>query len=160
MFKLALFIVIGVPVIAQNPFEVAREHYKIELENEWVRIARVSYGPHETAPFHDHPAVAAIYIYTMDGGPLLFTHDEIGQIRRPAVKAGQLRYAGPVHERHEVAYLGDVATEYLRIELKTQPIGIPPQDFRSKLEPHAVGANLSKVDFENGQVRIVRLYCA
>jgi hypothetical protein len=145
---------------AQNPFEVAKDHYTLEFENEWVRISRVTYGPHETAPVHDHPSVPAVYIYTTDGGPILFKHDQIGNIRTPAVKAGQLRYARPNRERHDVEYLGDIATEYLRIELKTEPLGIPPRDFRSALDSHSADASFSKVDFENGQLRIVRQYCA
>ena len=110
---------------AQNPYDVARDHYKLELETEWVRISRVSYGPHGTAPVHDHPSVPTVYVYTTDGGPILFKRDQIGNIRRRAVKAGQLRYARPSLERHDVEYLGDDPTEYLRIELKSKPLATP-----------------------------------
>ena len=36
------------------------KHYKVELENDKVRIVRISYGPHEKSVMHSHPAGAII----------------------------------------------------------------------------------------------------
>ena len=32
------------------------KHYKVEFENNKVRIVRISYGPHEKSVMHSHPA--------------------------------------------------------------------------------------------------------
>jgi quercetin dioxygenase-like cupin family protein len=153
--KLLLISWFCVLAFAQDPFVAAKDHYRLEFENDWVQVSRVSYGPHETAPVHDHPAVPTVYVYMTDGGPIRFSHDKIGVIERPAVKAGQIRFARPNIERHEVEYLGDAPCEYLRIQLKTEPLDIPARDIRLAPAPHA-----NKVEFENAQLRILREYCA
>ena len=40
----------------QDPVRVDPEHYRVELENEKVRVLRVRYGPHEKSVMHGHPA--------------------------------------------------------------------------------------------------------
>src|ERR1035438_1045256 len=70
-------------LLAQNPFEVAGDHYRLAFENPWVRATRVTYGPHETAPVHNHPPnPVTVYVYVTG-----FTID-----RKP-VKAGAIRVA-------------------------------------------------------------------
>ena len=91
---------------------------------------------------------------------MVFRHIEFGNIRRPAVKAGQIRYASPNIEKHAVEYLGDIPTEYLRIELKTRPIGLPERDVRLKPAAFNTEASFSNTEYENGQLRIIRWYCA
>lgn len=142
---LAFWLALG--AVGQDPFVVSPDHYKLELDNSWVQIARVSYRPHDTAPVHDHPTRPAIYIYLTDGGPIVFTHNTIGKVTRPAVKAGQIRYARPTIEKHEVQYLGNIPTEYLRIELKTELPDLMERDVRMP-------------EFENSQVRLSRISCA
>jgi quercetin dioxygenase-like cupin family protein len=150
----------------QDPFRVAGEHYHLVFENDWARVARVTYGPHETAPVHDHALTpTAIYIYVTDGGEFRFKHmtglKVAGTtITRPGVKAGAIRFAHSARETHSVEYLGEVPTEYVRIELRTEVrdllirnIRIPPP----VMDP-AKSALLS--EFENGQVRILRVVCA
>ncbi len=144
---------------SQSPFEAAKDHYKLELDNDWLQIALVIYGPHETSPIHDHPAMPAVYIYTTDGGPIAFSHDKTGKITRPAVKAGQIRYARPNAERHQAEYLGDKPAEYLRLELKTVALDMPSKDVRLPAQLHAGPESLLKTDYENGQIRILRIYC-
>jgi hypothetical protein len=155
VIKLVLISCLCVSAFAQDPFIAAKRHYKLEFENDWVQVSRVSYGPHETAPVHDHPAVPTVYVYITDGGPIRFLHDKIGVIERPAVKAGQIRFARPNIERHTVEYLGDAPCEYLRIQLKTEVLELPARDVRLAPAQHA-----NKIVFENAQIRILREYCA
>ena len=42
-------------VFAQDPVEVAPEHYKVLFENERVRVLETRYGPGESSDFHTHP---------------------------------------------------------------------------------------------------------
>jgi quercetin dioxygenase-like cupin family protein len=45
----------------QDPVTVDPKHYKIELENEQVRVLRVNYGAHEKSEMHSHPNSVAIF---------------------------------------------------------------------------------------------------
>ena len=45
----------------QDPVKVDSKHYKVELENEQVRVLRVNYGAHEKSEMHSHPDSVAIF---------------------------------------------------------------------------------------------------
>jgi len=151
---------------AQDPFRAAGDHYHLIFENAWTRVARVTYGPRETAPVHDHPLTpTAIYIYVTDGGEFRFKHmtglKVAGTvITRPAVKAGAIRFAHSAPETHSVEYLGDMPTEYIRIELRTEALDLPIRNIR--IPPPVMDLAKSAIlnEFENGQVRILRIVCA
>src|SRR5262249_19945701 len=42
------------PVSKLDPAKVDAKHYKVELENEHVRVLRIHYGPHEKGETHEH----------------------------------------------------------------------------------------------------------
>jgi len=161
-----LLVLMAACASAQDPYTVAGDHYHLVFENEWARVSRVTYGPHETAPVHQHPPTpTTIYIYVTDGGEFRFNHITGFKvsgftITRPAVKAGAIRFAHSAPETHTVEYLGDAPTEYVRIELRTESLGIPIRDVR--IPPAAMDPARSAVkkEFENGQVRILRVVCA
>ncbi len=46
----------------QDPVQVDSKHYKVELENDAVRVLRVSFGPHERSPMHSHPKGLIVYL--------------------------------------------------------------------------------------------------
>jgi quercetin dioxygenase-like cupin family protein len=46
---------------AQDPVNVDSKHYKVEIENDQVRVLRVSYGAHEKSEMHSHPDSVAIF---------------------------------------------------------------------------------------------------
>ena len=151
---------------AQDPYAVAGNHYRMLLENDWVRVSLVSYGPHESTPVHDHSATpTAIYVYLTDAGPLRFKHmtgmKVAGEVvTRPAVKAGEIRLGHSAPETHSTEYLGDAPMKYLRIELRTE---VPEAVVRNvRIQPPAMERNRTAVlnEFENGQVRILRVICA
>jgi len=35
---------------------------KVEIENQWVRVLRVTQAPHEKSPMHEHPASVVVYL--------------------------------------------------------------------------------------------------
>jgi hypothetical protein len=41
--------------MAQDPINVDPKHYKVEMENDRVRVLRIRYGPHEKSVMHGHP---------------------------------------------------------------------------------------------------------
>jgi uncharacterized RmlC-like cupin family protein len=40
---------------AQDPVRVDPKHYKVEFENDRVRVLRINYGPREKSVMHGHP---------------------------------------------------------------------------------------------------------
>jgi hypothetical protein len=150
----------------QDPYTVVGGHYHLLFENAWVRASLATYQPHDTAPVHEHPPTpTCVYIYVTDGGEFRFKHITGFKvsgytITRPAVKAGAIRFAHSAPETHSVEYLGDIPTEYVRIELRTEPLDIPIRDVR--IPPANMDPSKSAIrkEFENGQVRILRVVCA
>jgi hypothetical protein len=81
-FRWAVFLSLFASVVfAQDPLTISPQAYKLELENEWVKVERVHYGPHEKIPAHDHPQRATVFVYLNDGGPIIFDSSEefVGQ---------------------------------------------------------------------------------
>jgi quercetin dioxygenase-like cupin family protein len=64
----------------QDPVQVDSKHYRIELENDDVRVLRVSFGPHEKSPMHSHPR-----------GLLVFLTDQYSQHTDSAGRIHELR---------------------------------------------------------------------
>ena len=159
---MAMIGLIAISGLAQDPFKVAPQAYKLEFENEWVKVARVHYGPHEKIPVHDHTKTAAAYVYLNDSGPVIFRHIglEYGAITRQPTKAGSFRLYRAVKEVHEVENTSDLPSDFLRVEFKTRPVNESSLRGRFNREDYPAGENFKKVQFENEQIRATRLVCA
>jgi hypothetical protein len=146
---------------AQDPLKILPDSYRLELENEWVRVVHVRYEPHAKLPAHDHPTVPTAYVYLNDAGPVLFKHIGLsyGVIGRPATVAGAIRLARAVQEVHEVENPGDTPSEFLRVEFKRMPLDTPLRG-RYYPETHPPGEHFSKLHFENEYLRLTRRACA
>jgi hypothetical protein len=83
-----------------DPVVVDARHYKMEFENEQVRILRIHFGPHEKSVLHEH-ILNRVVIYLNDQGTR---------------KAGDVRMAGAATHTEENA--GDQAADRIAIELK------------------------------------------
>jgi hypothetical protein len=143
---------IATPARAQEPTVAAPKNYKVELENEYVKVTRATFAPREKVPVHLHPTHPTVYVYLTDGGPMRFIHDtQDYTVERAPVRAGGIRYNRNWRdETHVIEYLGDIPTEYLRVELKTTP-DQPHRDAR--LSPQ------ESTPIEDAQVRISRHRC-
>lgn len=148
--------------LAQDPLKTLPNAYKLEFENEYVRVVRVHYAPHEKLPAHEHTITASAYVYLNDGGPVVFNHidKEYGAVTRPATKAGSFRIYHGIQEHHEVENQSDLPSDFLRVEFKTEPLEEKSLKGRYYRETYPAGENFQKVQFENAQVRITRLVCA
>lgn len=136
--------------LAQDPYTKLPRNYHLELENSHVRISRVKYAPGEKLPVHAHPSIPTVYVYLTDGGPIRFTHiSPKFTIERSEVKAGGVRFnRNAKQETHETEYLGSAPSEYLRIEMKTEP-GPPHRDARLRAD--------ADFPWDDPQVRISRV---
>ena len=48
--------------MAKDPVKADSKHYKVEFENDKVRVLRIKYGPHEKSVMHDHPNAVAVFL--------------------------------------------------------------------------------------------------
>jgi hypothetical protein len=157
----AVFFCTVVGARAQDPTKAAPDSYKLQMENEYVRVLRVLYAAHSKVPVHDHSRFPAAYVYLTDSGPIVFTHTgwDHPVLTRPAIRAGSFRLS-PTRfedETHAVENPGDKASEFLRIEIRTQA-----PDRKSLVGRFAPftgdrSRGVSKVEFDNSQVRVTRL---
>ncbi|HZT70708.1 MAG TPA: hypothetical protein VFC10_13285 [Terriglobia bacterium] len=46
----------------QDPAKVDSKHYKVEFEDDKVRVLRVKYGPGEKSVMHSHPRLIAVFL--------------------------------------------------------------------------------------------------
>jgi len=46
----------------EDPVKVDPRHYKVEFENERVRVLRINYGPGEKSVMHSHPESIAVFL--------------------------------------------------------------------------------------------------
>jgi hypothetical protein len=158
----SLVVFLMIPVFAQDPLKVAPQAYKLQFENEWVKVVRVHYAAHEKVVAHDHTLTSSAYVYLNDSGPVVFKHIDVGYgaITRQPTKAGSFRIFRSFPETHEVENLSDLDSDFLRVEFKTEPKDENLLRGKFFREEYPAGENFQKVQFENGQIRITRLICA
>ena len=62
------------------------KHYKVELENNQVRVLRAQYGAHEKGVMHSHPAAVVVSLadqdvkFTLPGGKTAERHMKAGEV--------------------------------------------------------------------------------
>jgi quercetin dioxygenase-like cupin family protein len=100
---------------AQDPVKVDPAHYKVELENDQVRVLRITYGPNEKSVMHSHPAGVAVFL---TGGDVKFTFPD-GKTEERHLKAGDVG-SSPA-ETHLPENPSDKLLEVILVELKASP---------------------------------------
>jgi hypothetical protein len=100
------------PVMAQDAVKVDPKHYKVEFENDQIRVLRVNYGAHEKSVMHSHPDTLAVFL---NDGHAQFTMPD-GKIVDAPVKAGATQYS--TAGKHLPENLGDTPFEVIVVELK------------------------------------------
>ena len=73
----------------QDPAKVDPKHYKVEVENEKVRVLRVNYRAHEKSVMHSHPDSVAIF---QSDTHCRFTFPD-GKTEEHRFRAGETLYA-------------------------------------------------------------------
>ena len=98
-------------LVKEDPVKVDPTHYKIEFENDQVRLLHATYGPHEKSPMHSHPDYAIIGATggntreTTEGGKI------VESTGGPGVGSGKAM-------RHSMENLGDKPFESYILEYK------------------------------------------
>jgi len=113
---IALACLFAAPCVrADDPVKVDAKHYKVEFENDAVRILRINYGPGEKSVMHSHPD--GVVIYLTDAETTMTFPD--GKVVVNGGKAGSVQVApgGP----HLPQNTGSKAMELILVEFKTKP---------------------------------------
>ncbi len=69
---------------AQDAVKVDSKHYKVEFENDQVRVLRVSYGTGEKSVMHAHPNAVAVFLtdvqnkFTLPDGKSVLANSKAG----------------------------------------------------------------------------------
>ena len=145
----------------QDLLKILPKNYRSIFENEFVRVVRVTYAPHEKLPVHNHSEHPTVYVYLTDSGPVRFSHMEqpAFTLIRPTEKAGTFRVSPGRLEKHEVENLGAIPTEFLRVELKQIPLGLQHSSFRGVRSFNLTHSGVSN-EFSNSVMQIQRMIAA
>ncbi len=96
----------------RDPAKVDPDHYKVEFENDRVRVLRVRFGPHEKSVMQEQPSLLEINLTIAH---LLVTYPD-GRTENIHAKAGQVRLFPSAERQPE--NLSDFPYEAIAIELK------------------------------------------
>jgi hypothetical protein len=96
-----------------DPVKVDGKDYKVEFENDQVRVLRVKFGPHQGAPMHEHQ-LNRVVVYLTDQNTRLTSPE--GKVETTAHKAGEYRWGGPT--KHKEENLLDTPFEGIVVEFK------------------------------------------
>jgi quercetin dioxygenase-like cupin family protein len=101
---------------AQDPVKVDPKHYKVEFENDQVRVLHVTYGAHEKSVMHEHPGALAVFL---TDGQSKFTFPD-GKTQDAPIKAGTTMWtpAG----KHLPENTGDRPFELIVVEMKAKTL--------------------------------------
>jgi quercetin dioxygenase-like cupin family protein len=50
------------PKLERDPVTLDPKHYKVEVENEQMRVVRIKYRAHEKSPMHQHPRGVCVFL--------------------------------------------------------------------------------------------------
>jgi hypothetical protein len=131
--------------------------YRVQFENAWVKVTRVTYAPLAKLPAHEHTPLPSAYVYLNDGGPVRFKHvgGHATVATRPATKAGAFRVYRGIDEVHEVENTTATPSDFLRVEFKTAPGDLA--SFRGRFERSTPAAG-DQVQFDHTLMRATRVW--
>ena len=109
---LGLLLLFAAPVFAQDATVVDSDHYKVEFENDQVRVLRITYGPGEKSVMHWHPD--AIVVNLTDNTFQMHAPD--GTSEEYGAKKGDVGWTDAV--THLPENLTDASAEVILIEFK------------------------------------------
>jgi uncharacterized RmlC-like cupin family protein len=98
----------------RDPVKLDSKHYKVELENDRVRVVRISYGAREKSVMHQHPRGIGIFL---TDAHFKFAYPD-GKVEDINAKRGEFLWFGDLWE-HLPENLSNQSAEVIYVELKT-----------------------------------------
>jgi quercetin dioxygenase-like cupin family protein len=96
-----------------DPVKIDSSHYRVEFENDQVRVLHVKIGGKETAPMHEHVLNRVVVFLTDQRFRVTALEGKADSVTH---KAGGVSWGGPA--KHKEENLSDKAFEALVVELK------------------------------------------
>ena len=127
--------------------DAASDHYKVEFENEYVRVIRVTYNPGESSAMHSHEPLVGV---TLTGGQSVFTDIDGNAETRPENFAGDILSDGG--ETHSVFSISKGFEELIFVEAKQKYPSMGSDIPNSIL----IDSMNSKVEMEDHGIRVIR----
>lgn len=97
---------------AQDAAKVDSKNYKVEFENDQVRVLRITYAPGEKGVMHSHPEGMVIFLSDANGK---FTYPD-GKTENRDFKKGFFSWVPAT--THQGENVGDKPFELIQIEMK------------------------------------------
>jgi hypothetical protein len=123
----------------------------VVLENDQVKVLKAHAQPHQPSRLHEH-AFNRVMIY-LDPGTEDIAY-EGGKTDKLDWKAGTVEWS-PISGKHVATITSDRPVTIVEIELKNAGRDTPVTD---PLDPAAIDPSHYKVEFENRQVRVLRVH--
>jgi uncharacterized RmlC-like cupin family protein len=139
------------PFLLAAAASLSAQDPRIPLENEHVRVVKVTQDPHKKTRLHDHK-VNRVMIYLTPGSQTIDYQD--GKHVALNWKAGEARWS-PASGMHIAEIVSAKPVTIVEVELK-KPAG-GKQAGSSSLDPVKVDPKHYKVEMENDQVRVLRV---
>ncbi len=98
---------------ALDPVNIDPKHYKVEMENDQVRVVRVKIGPKEKVPMHEH-GLDRVVVYLTDQDFKITAPD--GKVSPAVHKAGDVSWGTP--NKHAEENASGKPFEILVVEVK------------------------------------------
>ena len=128
----------------------APDHYKVEFENEYVRVVRVTYNPGEQSAMHSHIPLVGV---TLTGGQGVFTDIQGNKETRPENFAGDV--LADSGETHSVLSISKGPEELVFVEVKKSYPALTDQlAFANAVNVSSINAT---VELEEHGVRVIRI---
>jgi len=99
--------------LSRDPVALDPKHYKVELENDRVRVVRVTYDGREKSVMHQHPPGIGVFVTDAN---FTFSYPD-GRSENVEAKAGEFLWFDEVWE-HLPENASDEPAEVIYIELK------------------------------------------
>ena len=122
----------------------------VKIDSPQARVLLVTDEPHHPSALHEHK-LNRVMIYLDEGE--MKTTTPAGKVDKLKVKAGEVRWS-PAEGPHISENTSDHPIQIVEIELKNKPNpGVP----MSEMEPGKADPKHYKLEFENDQVRVLRV---
>ncbi len=112
LMMLCLLLAVAPLAAGEDPAKVDSDHYKVEFENDDVRVLRITYGVGEKSVMHYHPDSVAVFLVDQE---VRFTMPD-GSTQEVESKAGEALWT-PGGD-HLPENMGDKPLELILVELK------------------------------------------
>ena len=112
LFSISALLLSTGEICAQDAVKADPEHYKVEMENEFVRVLRITYGPGEKSVLHEHPKGVAIFLTDYNVQFTLPSGEEVPI----AGNKGDVKWSDG--DKHQPSNTGTTPLEVIQVELK------------------------------------------